>query len=611
LFWKVSSGLIFRGEESKLNIMLFSSFSFEALARECVAVALSPDCDFVLGKTFVAHLGASGNMSTVIRRRLPTDNEAVDVHFVSRVCSEESWVSYWLCSTRTGRVFVGVGKIPGQQCIGVMDDSLYHQLRPDEDAVRYVGLGNSALGKTAQPLKMRNVAVMTVPDSLQTKLENLSNDDFPLINIAAEGDNDEVQNMMEAYNSECKKAKARARKFGIPYKEPNSQAFQNWSKLQRLRANPQKGFATGMDISAPEELEKQQARAARFGTGMEKRDRTTYEEEEEEMMNAEMEEEENQENPIEEDALPLEEAWDNEELVQPHRFDPPKTLWVKPPDTTIEEDENQAVDSMETAILTPDKIHLCSIDWAAFKQIRTDDIMAHFSIYGPSYVEWLGEVSCNILFQDKFSASRALQNLAQQLPTPPPHNIAESLSESPDLGNMGWCLGSHPVRKIANDRFGRRGTKARFLLRVAASTDVLMHKPESTPAPPPGFSTTRVLGPGIDYDDSSQMQRPKKRRKREMRREPQRDSQQNSRRESHQSSRRESHQNSRRESHQKSRRESHQNSRRESQQNPRRESQRNSRRESRRDFKNKKQNEETSSSGGEHPLLSKGLTSSR
>mmetsp|Transcript_7249 Transcript_7249/g.8265 ORF Transcript_7249/g.8265 Transcript_7249/m.8265 type:complete len:658 (-) Transcript_7249:192-2165(-) len=552
----------------------------EALARECVAVALSPESDFVLGKTYVVHFGASGNMSTVIRRRISTNDEAVDVHFVSRVCSEESWISYWLCLSETGKVFAGVGKVPGQQCIGFLDDSLHHQLRTQKDVIRHIGLGNSALGKTAQQLRVRNVAVIPVPNDLQNKLEKLSsNDDFPLINTNAEGDDQEVQSMIKAYNLECKKAKARAKKFNIPYKEPNPQAFQNWSKLRRLRANPQKGFATGMDILAPEEIEKQQARATRFGISMGKRDRTTHEDaEEEEMMTTEMEEEE-EEDFDEELVLPLNEAWDNEELVRPHRFDPPKTLWAKPPDTTIE-DENQAVDSMEITTFTPEKIHLCSIDWAAFKQIRTDDIMAHFSIYGPSYVEWLGEISCNILFQDKFSASRALQNLAQQLPTPPPQNITENFSESSDLGNMGWYLGSHHIRKIANDRFGRRGTKARFLLRVAVSTDILINKPESTPVFPPGFSANRILGPLSEYDDSSQVERQKKRRKRELRRVPQQETEGKVQR----------------------------NFRRESQQNKRRDS----KRKPRRDFRNKTKNKATTLfSDSEHPLLSKGLASSR
>eukprot|EP00547_Thalassionema_nitzschioides_P009810 CAMPEP_0194228754 /NCGR_PEP_ID=MMETSP0156-20130528/43535_1 /TAXON_ID=33649 /ORGANISM="Thalassionema nitzschioides, Strain L26-B" /LENGTH=627 /DNA_ID=CAMNT_0038961273 /DNA_START=698 /DNA_END=2578 /DNA_ORIENTATION=- len=478
----------------------------EALARECVAVALSPDADFVLGKTYVTHYGASGNVSTVIRRRLPAAGEAVDASFVSRVCSEESWVSYWLCLTSNGKIFAGVGKIPGEKCIGIMDDSLYHQLRSGQDAVRFVGLGNSALGKQARPLKVRNAFVTTVPETLQNKLENMSADNLSMMNIEEDQD-EEAKVMMEAYNQECKKAVLRAKKFGIKYKEPNPQAFLNWSKARRLRANPQKGFATGMDISAPEELEKQRARAERFGVSSDKRT----------IGNVEEDAEKEEENPIEAEPIPVEQAWNNEKLTRPHRIDPPEALWVNPPDTLTEE-ENYALEETEIPSLVPEKIHLCSIDWAAFKQIRTDDIMTYFSIYGPMYIEWLGELSCNVMFQDKFSAARAFQNLSQQLPIPPPESVTGTEDDTPDLGSMGWTLCCQPIRKTVNDRFGRRGTTARILLRIAASTDVLMQKPVSRPAPPPGFSSKRILGPGNE-DANNHGQRPKKRRRRGSRQE--------------------------------------------------------------------------------------------
>jgi hypothetical protein len=80
-----------------------------------------------------------------------------------------------------------------------------------------------------------------------------------------------------------------------------------------------------------------------------------------------------------------------------------------------------------------------------------------------------------------------------------------------------------PVQ-IKNDRFGRRGTTARVLMRPATSLDILVERPSSWPAPPPGFSTKHILGPGSDYntvnedyvddEDSNQNDgRSKKRRK--------------------------------------------------------------------------------------------------
>ena len=88
-------------------------------------------------------------------------------------------------------------------------------------------------------------------------------------------------------------------------------------------------------------------------------------------------------------------------------------------------------------------------------------------MYGPTYVEWLGDLSCNLCFQDKFSASRAMHNLAQELPSPPPSSLQVNNKEKgngdenegqqtqgdddytpPDLGNMGWRLCNKHIRKV-------------------------------------------------------------------------------------------------------------------------------------------------------------------
>lgn len=481
----------------------------EAMASECIAVALSPDSQFVMGKTYVVHFGASGNVSTVIRRRLPSANEAVDVQIASRVCANDSWVRYWLCLVG-GKLFVGVGMVPGEQCIGVLDDSLYNQLRSGLDAVRFVGLGNSAVGKSPRFLKVRQVVVTTVPVALRTFLESLDTNGLPMVNIdAAIADND-TRAMMEAYEMECKKAKARAIKFGIPYKEPNPEAFLDWSKAKRLRSNPQQGFATGIDMMSPEEQERQRARAERFGINTAKRERDN-EADDHGYQN------EDQMDAVEDLPLAMAEAWDNEELVRQHRTDPPKELWVSPPEDAVEEENDRDMFDSEPIKLTEEKIHIFSVDWSAFKQIRTDDVLAHFSAFGPSYVEWLGEISCNVHFLDKFSSARAMQGLSQPILSPPPDEVVARFEDitTPDFGRMGWRFCLRPMRKVANDRYGRRGTTARILMRVATTADVLLEKPSSTPAPPPGFSAKRILGPGSDFDTGHRQ----KRRKRESRNE--------------------------------------------------------------------------------------------
>ena len=133
--------------------------------------------------------------------------------------------------------------------------------------------------------------------------------------------------------------------------------------------------------------------------------------------------------------------------------------------------------------------------------------MKYFSAYSPTYIEWIGDFSANIHFQDRHTAARALKNLSQELPSPPPPGLprddvdhpseqtaAATSSGRPDLGAMGWRLGNTLIRKIANDRFGRQGTTARVLMRTATSLDFLQERPSSW-MKVPGFSTKRVLGP--------------------------------------------------------------------------------------------------------------------
>jgi hypothetical protein len=53
--------------------------------------------------------------------------------------------------------------------------------------------------------------------------------------------------------------------------------------------------------------------------------------------------------------------------------------------------------------------------------------------------------------------------------------------------------------QVANDRYGKKNTTARVLMRVALLTDTLEERPNSWPAPPGGFSSTKVLGPDSDF----------------------------------------------------------------------------------------------------------------
>ncbi|KAL9189695.1 hypothetical protein ACHAXT_009370 [Thalassiosira profunda] len=563
---------------------------FEAMGRECVAVALSPYHEYELGKTYVVHLGANGNLQTVLRRHM-NYQECVDASFPCRVCAEDTWVPYWIV-LQSGILSAGVGRVPGKNVIGTLDDSMYNMLRSGVDAVKYVGIGNSALQRSARDLRVRNVAVMPIPPHFG--LEGIPMEENKFVNILEMGYGRGGQGggggvmpsdaeLLAEYEKERAKAKARAAKFGIEYKEPAPDAFLKWSEARRLRANPERGFITGIDTFSAAEKAKADARKERFKRDERKRKGLDPDggDENEGMGDGDeeaMEDDEEGRDDVAEwektkkDPLPVEQAWENWKLVKQFRVDPPAGLLTNGDEGSVEvavaKDGDEGFLPPKKVNVVPTKIHLFSNDWAPFKQIRTDDLMSYFRDYGPSYVEWLGELSCNVLFEDRHSAARAFHAMSQELPTPPPESVTnpaavikerwtppqkkdadvkeEDMEETeakapsdenaadeemdefgrqqpkettddaagetpkkeqpeedagppPDLGAMGWRFCKWTVRKNGNDRYGRRGTRARVLMRLATSADVLDDRPTEWPKPPPGFTTKRVLMPWDDF----------------------------------------------------------------------------------------------------------------
>jgi hypothetical protein len=356
---------------------------YVAMGRECVAVALSPTPYFQLGKTYVVHFGASGNLSTVLRRRLPNGHEAIDASFPCRVCGDSRWIPYWIYLDNLGNLSVGLGRTIGEQCIGTLDDSLYQQLRSGVDAARHVGIGNSALGRNARDLRVRNIHISS-PSSHTPEISVVPNETgFMTIDNLFGGDSgnsrkDDVV-LLKEYEAECAKARARAIKFGIPYKDPPPDAFFKWSEARRLRANPERGFITGIDLASEQEEAKRMARAARFASDNNNTNNKRKASDDDDNGDG-MEDDEVKEEELQEEDLPVVQAWDNEELVRLLRTDPPQKLWVDGATAITDKQEDDSkmdgFDDAETsAVLIPEKIHLFGIDWAAFKQIRTEDVM--------------------------------------------------------------------------------------------------------------------------------------------------------------------------------------------------------------------------------------------
>ena len=480
-------------KENPCSILL----TWQAQAREGIAVALTPQPKYTNGRTYEIFFGDRANTNTLIEKRTG-GKEKLHVSLPGRHCTETEWTSYWI-ALHQGKVYAGVGNEPPQQRLGVLEDDPEAAL----SSTWYVGMGNSSMKRAGErPFynQYQHVRLTALDLGLATALEALDTTQIPaVINV---GDVDaETKAIQAAYEEECRKARARAEKFGIPYKEPHKFLPQNKRQVQSST-----GLATGMDLQDPEEKAKQKARRERFGLS------------EDAVAAADGDDVDT------EDIVPVTQAWDNEKLVANHRMDPPKQLWKIVP---AEIDTDPFAPVVEEAYIVPEKIHLFAIDWAAFLQIRTNDLSAYFSLYSPTHVEWLGDLGCNIHFADKFSAARALQNLSQEIPTPPlePEIVPDGDNDKPcsppvDLGAMGWRLGKTPLRKVSDDRFGRKGTTARILLRLATSQDVLRDKKSSShkkTRPPLGFSKTRVLGPGSDF--------PKKKKKNKRNRDKREDAQ--------------------------------------------------------------------------------------
>ena len=423
--------------------------------------------------------------------------------------------------------------------------------------VRYVGIRNNTLfqKKKGSVVMVKNLVVTNVPPCLNGLLKRIpSQDDLPIVcmapavlasssgmDIDEDAETLELKKYMEDYKAECLVRKKRAEKYGTDYKVQPMKDFLPWTMAKRLQgkhgsnsnnlvgAAIGSGFVAGdIDFLDPKEISKRDARLARFAANNNK-DETENEIGGE--ANNEGKNEDTTNISPSQDGLPIEQAWDKESMLRPIRRDPPPYLWKESPAnsdalkiTKAHDPFSMYDESTKAATWIADKLHISSIDWAAFKQIRNDDLIRHLEAYGPiKYIEWLGDVSCNVCFANKVSASRALVCLSNELPSPPPppSQAATRTITAPDekkkddneelrtkdsaaaaiidLGCMTWRLGKRPIRKVSNDRHGRKGTIARYLLRVATTEDVLIERPNSWPEPPGGFASNRVLGPKSDY----------------------------------------------------------------------------------------------------------------
>jgi hypothetical protein len=173
---------------------------------------------------------------------------------------------------------------------------------------------------------------------------------------------------------------ARAERFGMPAVVPVTDL--SVLGARRAAARPGGGFVTGFDITAPEEDARRAVRATRF-------------------------------------AAPAPAAHEGSRLDATHAGgggggdqgravghmsqDDAGTRGVRPAVKPIDPLENRR----DVAIgedLRANTIHVFGVD-----NMSTEDIRRHFLEYGPSWIEWINDSSCNVTFEDDFTAARVLR----------------------------------------------------------------------------------------------------------------------------------------------------------------------------------------------------------
>ncbi|KAE9341563.1 hypothetical protein PF008_g10580 [Phytophthora fragariae] len=360
---------------------------------------------------FEVAVGTSGNTELVWRKAASGRSKEVDLTrvFTGRTCSAQEFVPYWVVvDVKSGSLAVGAGAQVGQDVLATCQD-------PD-----VVHVTQTAFTSWDSPVSLRGIQVHGVYEGQSEALAAADVAAFPPPRAMVRADPLGTEDLLtpeqrQQYEAEYAASKRRADRFGAPFAPPDIKKFldpREVRKLQRTGAIVP-GFSTGIDITSQEEQSKREQRMKRFNTpqfAVEYSAETARALEQGLTQDEWAEKQRDQEKlraRAQKFGLPAEE--DRSQVV---------ITGLKPASAKVDRercDVKAPAAEGQSVAFRNDALHMYSLD-DKFQQVRTSDVMEYFVGYGPAYVEWLNDSSCTIVFQDNFTASRALIALGKQIP---------------------------------------------------------------------------------------------------------------------------------------------------------------------------------------------------
>ncbi|KAF4149040.1 Nuclear cap-binding protein subunit 3 [Phytophthora infestans] len=373
-------------------------------------------------------VGTSGNTELVWRKSASGRTKEVDLArvFTGRTCSTQDFVAYWVVvDVKSGALSFGVGAQVGEDVLSTVQDP------------EFVHVTQTAFTSWDSPVSIRGIQVHGVYEG-QTEVLAAANiaafpPPRPMVRADPLGKEDLLTSeQRQQYEAEYAASKRRAERFGAPFAPPDIKKFLDPREVRKLQRSGAivPGFSTGIDITSQEEQSKREQRMKRFDTPQFAVEYTA------------------------ETAKALEQGMTQEEWAEKQRDQEKLRARAQKFGLSAEEDHSNVVPTGikaasakvrrerydvkapvvegQSVLFRDDALHMYSLD-EKFQQVRTIDVMEYFVGYGPAYVEWFNDSSCTIVFQDNFTAARALIALSQEIP---PQTLKQKKEKTEDASAL-------------------------------------------------------------------------------------------------------------------------------------------------------------------------------